>query len=102
MDEIERRRIECLLESTEENDLLGGVSSDDNDDNTSTYEPHDENTDTEKSISSTNTIDYISNESNSEYSYHESDDDLPISMRRKFFIGKDGTKWNRRPNVIKL
>lgn len=99
MDEIERRRIECLLESTEEDDLLGGFSSDDNDNNTPTYEPHDQNTDTEQSISSASSIGNISNESDSEYSYHESDDDLPISMRRKFFIGKDGTKWNRKPNV---
>jgi len=49
MDEIVRRRIECLLESTEEDDLLGGFSSDDNDDNTPTHEPHDQNTDTKQS-----------------------------------------------------
>lgn len=88
MDEIERQRIECLLESTEEDNLLGGFSSDDNDDNTPTHEPHDQYTDTEQSMSSTCSIGNISNESDSEYSYHESDDDLPISMRRKFFIGK--------------
>jgi hypothetical protein len=84
MDEIERRRIECLLESTEDDDLLGGFSSDDNDDNIPTYEPHDQNTDTEQSMSSTCSIGNISNESDSEYSYHESDDDLPIYMRHKF------------------
>lgn len=99
MDEIERRRIECLLESTEENDLLGGFSSDDNDDNTPTYEPHDENTDTEQSMSSASSIGNISNELDSEYSYHESNDDIPLSMRHKFLIGKDGTKWNRKPSV---
>jgi hypothetical protein len=42
-----RRRIECLLENTEEDDLLEGVSSDENDDSTLIYEPHDQNTDTE-------------------------------------------------------
>lgn len=99
MDEIERRRIEYLLESTEVNDLLGGFSSDDDIDDSQTFELHDENTDTEQSISSVSSNGNISNESDSDYSYNESGDDIPISMRRKFITGKDGTKWNRRPNV---
>lgn len=94
--EIERRRLQCLLENTEDDDLLGGFSSDDN---TLTYGPHDQNTDTEQLMSSASSIGIISNDSVSEYFYHESDDDLPISMRRKFLIGKDGTKWNRKTNV---
>lgn len=40
----------------------------------------------------------INTNSDSDYSYHESDDDLPLSMRSKYYFGKDGTKWNRRPN----
>lgn len=32
-------------------------------------------------------------------SYHESDDEIPLSIRVECFYGKDGTKWNRRkPN----
>jgi len=33
----------------------------------------------------------------SDISYHESDDDLPLILRNKYFIGKDGSKWARRP-----
>lgn len=40
----------------------------------------------------------VNNNSDSDYSYRESDDDLPLSMRSKYYTGKDGTKWNRRPN----
>lgn len=88
MDDFERRRIECPLEEcTEEDDLLGGISSDDND-GTPIYEPHDQNTDTEQSMSCASSICNISNESDSAYSYHESDDYLPLSMRRKFLVGK--------------
>lgn len=87
MDKIEKQQIECLIENTEENDLLGVVSSDDN---TSTYVPNDQNTYSEQSIFSASYIGIISNESQSEYSYHKSDDDddLPLSMRRTFLIGQ--------------
>lgn len=80
MDTIERRWTEYLLESTEKDDLLGGFSCDVNDENLPIYEPHDQNTDTEKSMSSASSISLISNESDFEYSYHGSDDYLPIYL----------------------
>lgn len=52
--------MECLLKSTEQDDLLRIVSSNNNGDNTPTFEPHDQNMDTEQSMSSSSSIDNIS------------------------------------------
>jgi len=48
---------------------------------------------------SSNSDGNLSNIYDSEYSYHESDEDLIISIRHTFFTGKSDTKWNRNSNV---
>jgi len=52
-----------------------------------------------QSMYSSSSDDNISSNSDSEYSYHGSDDDLPLSMRWTFYSGKDGTKRYRKSNV---
>ncbi|KAL5244029.1 hypothetical protein ACI65C_011439 [Semiaphis heraclei] len=106
MDELERRRIEAFIDDFDDNeDIWGGNSSDEEEDNVEMLQK-DHNTDTEQSD--------ISDEENSEQAeynfvdnaiinddnYHESDDELPLSMRMlPYYIGKDGTRWNKRaPN----
>jgi len=101
MNEIERR-IECLLEynkSTKENDILEGVLSDDDKANSQIYGEQDQNTDTEQSMYSSSSDDNISNNSDSVYSYHESDDELSLFMNRTFYSEKDGAKWYQKLNV---
>ncbi|XP_025195652.1 piggyBac transposable element-derived protein 4-like [Melanaphis sacchari] len=97
MDEFERRRIEHLLDTFSDEEVWGGVS-DDEDAEESTTENMSENiTDTEQSDLESNSSDSIIDYSNSDLSYHESDDELPLNLRKKYFVGKDGTKWSRRP-----
>ncbi|KAL4144046.1 hypothetical protein QTP88_006280 [Uroleucon formosanum] len=97
MDEFEKRRIEHLLDTFSDEEVWGGVS-DDEDAEESTIENMNENiTDTEQSDLESNSSDSIIDYSNSDLSYHESDDELPLNLRKKYFVGKDGTKWSRRP-----
>ncbi|KAL4091351.1 hypothetical protein QTP88_026053 [Uroleucon formosanum] len=89
MDKFERRRIEHLLDTFSDEEVGGGVS-DDEDAEESTTENMSENiTDTEQSDLESSSSDHLS--------YHESDDELPLNLRKKYFVGKDGTKWSRRP-----
>lgn len=102
MDELERRRIACLLDDISDEELWGGTSSTDE---CSPDEHFDvlETSNTEQSGESTD--DEIHNDIQQTLSadcesYHESDDEIPLSMRVECFYGKDGTKWNRRkPNL---
>jgi len=87
MDDLERRRIEAFIDDFDHNeDIWKGNSSDEEEDNVKILQK-DHNTDTEQSD--------ISDEENSEMAeynfvdnaiinddnYHESDDELPLSMR---------------------
>lgn len=96
MNEFERKRIEHILDTFSDEEVWGGVS-DDEDAEESTTENMSENTDTEQSDLESNTSDSIIDYSNLDLSYHESDDELPLNLRKKYFVGKDGTKWSRRP-----
>ncbi|XP_060859046.1 uncharacterized protein LOC132936345 [Metopolophium dirhodum] len=102
MDELEHRRIACLLDDISDEELWGGTSFTDE---CSPDEHFDvlETSNTEQSGESTD--DEIHNDIQQTLSadcesYHESDDEIPLSMRVGCFYGKDGTKWNRRkPNL---
>lgn len=100
MDEFESRRIENLLEENYDDELWGGNSDEDSDsdDNFDDENEFSDNTATEQSSSDDSETEIEIN-SGSEISYHESDDDIPLILRKKYFVGKDGTKWTRRlPN----
>lgn len=71
MDDIGRRRIECILDTTEEYELLRRISSFDENEYSQVFEQHNKNTDVERSMCSFNTDGNISNDSDSEYIYHE-------------------------------
>jgi hypothetical protein len=93
MDELERRRIACLLDDISDEELWGGTSSTDE---CSPDEHFDvlETSNTEQSGESTD--DEIHNDIQQTLSadcesYHESDDEIPLSMRVECFYGKDGT-----------
>lgn len=99
MAELERCHIACLLDDISDEELLGGSSSTDD------CSP-DENIDLESSNteqSGESTDDEIHNDIQQTLSancdsYHESDNEILLSMRVECFYGKDGT-WNRRkPN----
>lgn len=100
MAEIKRRRIARLLDNISDEELLGGSSSTDDcspDENvnleSSNIEQSGESTDNE-------IHNYIQQTLSADCdSYHESDDEIPLSKRVQCFYGKDGTKWNcRKPN----
>lgn len=100
MDDFEKRRIESYLEETDQIiEVWGGESSGDENvvenDNRS-----DHDTDSEQSVYD---LEYdherdeiMVNEKDFDNSYNESDDDVPLSMRVHYFVGKDGTKWFRK------
>ncbi|CAI6353650.1 unnamed protein product [Macrosiphum euphorbiae] len=82
MDELERRRIACLLDDISDEELWGGTSS------TDECSP-DEHFD-------------VLETSNTEQSGESTDDEIhnDIQQTLECFYGKDGTKWNRRkPNL---
>ncbi|KAL4126018.1 hypothetical protein QTP88_010250 [Uroleucon formosanum] len=63
----------------------------------------DHNTDTEQSDISDEEnselaeYNFVDNAITNDDNYHESDDELPLSMRRlPYYVGKDGTRWNKR------
>ncbi|KAE9528810.1 hypothetical protein AGLY_012385 [Aphis glycines] len=100
MDDFEKRRIEFYLEETDQiTEVWGGESSGDENvvenDNRS-----DHDTDSEQSVYDLeydHERDEITvNEMDFDNSYNESDDDVPLSMRVQYFVGKDGTKWFRK------
>ena len=106
IDELERRRIEALIDDFDDNgDIWGGNSSDEEEDNVDILQK-DHNTDTEQSdISDEENLEqteynFVDNAIPNYDNYHESDDELPLSMRiLPYYVGKDGTKWNKRaPN----
>lgn len=101
MEDLERRRIQALIDDFDDKDIWGGDSSDEEEDYVEIVQS-DHNTDTEQSD--------ISDEENAEAlechfednvipnnsNYHESDDELPLSMRiLPYYVGKDGTRWNK-------
>lgn len=75
----------------------GGVSEDEDAEVTSAENMSDHNTDTEQSDLDDDSAESIIEYSDSDLSCHESDDELPLNLRKKYFIGKDETKWSRRP-----
>jgi len=96
MDEQQTQQIEKLLDEFDD-EVFGGYSDDnldpdknENDENECSY-----NTGTEQS--SADESDTQLENSCSDISYHESDGDLPLTLRNKYFVGNDGTKWERRP-----
>ncbi|KAE9522330.1 hypothetical protein AGLY_017276 [Aphis glycines] len=93
---MDEHQIENLLDEFED-EIWGGNSDDDLDldENKNNENECLDNTDTEQS--SADDSDTELQNSCSDISYHESDDDLPLTLRNKYFIGKDGTKWARRP-----
>jgi len=100
MDDFEKRRIEFYLEETDQiTEVWGGESSGDENvvenDNRS-----DHDTDSEQSVydlECDHERDEITvNEMDFDNSYYESNDDVPLSMRVQYFVGKDGTKWFRK------
>lgn len=93
---MDEHQIENLLDEFED-EIWGGNSDDDLDldENKNDENECSDNTDTEQS--SADDSDTELQNLCSDISYHESDDDLPLTLRNKYFIGKDGTKWARRP-----
>lgn len=89
MDELQRKRIEHLLDTFSDEEVWGGISDDEDAEGSNTENMSDHITDTEQSDldndSSSSNIEY----SNSDLSYHESDDELPLDLRKKYFVGKD-------------
>lgn len=55
-------------------------------------------TDTEQSDLDSDSSDSIVEYSNSDLSYYESDDELPLYLLKKYFVGKNGTKWSHKPS----
>ncbi|KAL4152780.1 hypothetical protein QTP88_000613 [Uroleucon formosanum] len=90
------QQIEKLLDEFDD-EVWGGYSDDnlDPDENENEENECSYNTGTEQS--SADDSDTELENSCSDISYHESDDDLPLTLRNKYFVGKDGTKWARRP-----
>ncbi|KAL4142760.1 hypothetical protein QTP88_005167 [Uroleucon formosanum] len=90
------KQIEKLLDEFDD-EVWGGYSDDnlDPDENENEENECSYNTGTEQS--SADDSDTELENSCSDISYHESDDDLPLTLRNKYFVGKDGTKWARRP-----
>lgn len=93
---MDEHQIENLLDEFED-EIWGGNSDDDLDldENKNDENECSDNADTEQS--SADDSDTELQNSCSDISYHESDDNLPLTLRNKYFIGKDGTKWARRP-----
>ncbi|KAE9529177.1 hypothetical protein AGLY_011973 [Aphis glycines] len=97
MDELERRRIEAFIDDFDDNDDIWGGNLSNEEENNVDILQKDHNTDTEQSDISDeenskqteyNFVDNLPNDDN----YHESDDD-------PYYVGKDGTRWNKRaPN----
>jgi len=104
MEELQRRRIQQMLDDASDEEIWGDISSDENEDaDQSQVSNHD--TDTEQSGYSDEDNDITRNtiEVYDEKSYYGSDDDLPLAMRFvNSYFGKDGTKWNReKPHQIR-
>jgi len=76
MNELERRRIEAFIDNFDDNeDIWGGNSSDEEEDNVEILQK-DHNTDTE-----------------------QSDISKCYIVMLPYYVGKDGTRWNKRaPN----
>lgn len=95
MYELQRRRIENLLEEC--NELCCGYFDDSSRENSHNENNYSDNMDTKKSCSDDSNIEFEIN-SVTDISYHESDDDLLLILRNKYFFDIDyGTKWLRGP-----
>jgi hypothetical protein len=106
MDELERQRIEAFIDDFDDNEgIWGGNSSDEEEDNFEILQK-DHNIDTEQSDISDDEnselaeYNFVDNAITNDDNYHESDDKLPLSIRMlPYYVGKDGTRWNKRaPN----
>lgn len=100
MEILDRDHILQALDEDIDEEIWDGNSSDESDEGDHDDNVENFNTDTEQSsLSDDDHNTFFDDDVRSTYSYHTSEDDLPLSVRASsFFYGKNGTQRNRRPS----